>query len=339
MVKSLGESATQFSIVVRQRPGVHTVTTPPFGSFFLAKPESFPETVSGDPWGDQARVLDLPGGPYRISGLSERQSEFMDREYGRVIPMVAATDEGTFSTTLYRLPTSYFREIDIDGWDYTFDLGSAPEQLRIAALQFAALVPWSKPGSPAGLWTSVEDEWFQGVIENYLRAVVAHRLLFGDGMLLHSAAAVIGDTASVFVGASGAGKSTIARKAFDAGAPVLSDDLNAVVGLSGTAEVAQLPFTGDMRDQSTLNRAVPLRSIMVLEKGDRVHCTGLSRGEAVAALVATAPFINCGDHNLEILVEKAVALTGRVPVARLTSTRACPFDEIERAIRRFHESA
>ena len=56
-----------------------------FGSFFLADPLAFPESLSGEPWGDCRRLLDLPGGPFLVSGLSAPQAELMDREYGPVI--------------------------------------------------------------------------------------------------------------------------------------------------------------------------------------------------------------------------------------------------------------
>jgi hypothetical protein len=226
---------------------------------------------------------------------------------------------------------AFFRDFDMEGWTYSLDLDSTPERLRLAALQFAALVPWTSDVR-AGLWTSVEDRWFQGVIENYLRVLVAHRLLLCDGVLLHSAGVVIDDSAFLFIGASGAGKSTLAGKALGAGAPVLSDDLNAVVGLSSNPAVAQLPFTGDLRNQSTFDDTVPLRGIFVLNKGNSVSCEPLSVGEAAAAIVATAPFINRGVENLDVLVASAVGLAARVPAARLYSAEASSFEKIRSAV-------
>ena len=312
------------------------VTSSRFGSFFLADPGAFPETVEGEPWGDHRRLLDLPGGPFLVTGLSPSQAELMDREYSSVIAATLSSSDCLHETAVLRAGPDFFREFDIEGWEYTLDLDSAPDHLRLAALQFAALVAWASHAT-AGLWTSVEDTWFQGVIENYLRVMVAHRLLLRDGILLHSAGAVIDGSACLFIGASGAGKSTLARKALDAGAPVLSDDLNAVVGLSVEPAVAQLPFTGELRDQATFDGTVPLRGIFLLDKGGSVACEPLSRGEAVAAIVATAPFINRGADNLDSLVVTADALTARIPVARLTSAENSAFEEIRRAVQRFQE--
>jgi hypothetical protein len=310
------------------------MTSSRFGSFFLTDPKMFPETVDGASWGDQRRLLNLPGGPFLVTGLSASQADLMDREYSSVIAAAQPSSEDIHETSVLRVQPGFFREFDIEGWEYTLDLDPAPDRLRLAGLEFAALVPWTS-GAAAGLWTSVEDVWFQGVIENYLRVMVAHRLLLRDGILLHSAGAVIDGSAYLFIGASGAGKSTLARKALNAGAPVLSDDLNAVVDLSVKPAVAQLPFTGELRDQATFDGTVPLRGIFELRQGGPVDCEPLSRGEAAAAILATAPFINRDFENLDTLVATAATLTARTPVARLTSGLDSPFEEIRRAVQRF----
>jgi hypothetical protein len=121
----------------------------------------------------------------------------------------------------------------------------------------------------------------------------------------------------------------------DSGTPVLSDDLNAVIDVSGVPAVAQLPFTGELRKQTIFGGTAPLRAVFKLEKGETVRCEALSHGEAAAAVIATAPFINLGAENLDFLVGVAAALSGRVPVARLTSAVDSPFEEIKRAIGRF----
>jgi hypothetical protein len=302
-----------------------------FGSSFLTDPDAFPVSVEGRLWGDRERVLDLPGGPFVISGLSAPQAALVDREYASVIMPEPRSRNDTVQTSVYRATSSLLREVDYEGWTYTLDLDSTEDRLRLAAMQFAALVPWNR-GAAAGVWTSVEDRWFQGVIENYLRVVVAHRLLLRGGLLLHSAGVVVDGSAVLFVGASGAGKSTLARKAFEAGNAVLSDDLNAVVDLSAAPTVSQLPFTGDLRDQSTVEGTIPVGGLFVLNKGSDVGRDELSRAEAVASIVATAPFVNRGGHNLQRLVDSATGLAERVPVARLTTARETRFDKIEEAV-------
>jgi len=300
-----------------------------FGSFFLSDPDAFPGAVEGEAWGVHQRLLDLPGGPFLIRGLSLAQASLIDRDYSASVTATSAS-EGCHTTEVRRQDPGFFREFDVNGWEYTLDLDFASDRLRLAALQSAALVPWID-GVTAGLWTSVEDTWFQGVIENYLRVIVAHRLLLRDGLLLHSAGVVLDGSAYLFIGASGAGKSTLAHKALESGVPIFSDDLNAVVGLSAEPVVAELPFTGELRNQDTHSGEAPLRGIFLLHKGERVACERVSHAEGAAAIVATAPYISRGADNLDPLVEAAATLTARVPVSRLTSAADSPFEEIKNA--------
>jgi len=307
-----------------------------FGSFFLADPGAFPEAVEGSTWGHHQRLMMLPGGPFLITGLNASQVELMDREYSTVITETPPFDDEIHKTAIFREVPEFFREFDMRGWTYTHDIESTAKLIKLAGLNFTALVPRTT-GETAGLWTSVEDDWFQGVIENYLRAMVAHRLVFCDGVLLHSAGAVIDGSAYLFVGTSGAGKSTLARKALESGSPVLSDDLNAVEDLSVKPKVAQLPFTGELRDLDTFDGAAPLRGIFLLNKGDAVICESLSRAQAIAAIMATSPYVNHGTDNLDSLMESLAILTAQVPVARLVSAETSTFEEIKIAIQRFQE--
>lgn len=311
------------------------MTDAAFGSFFLADPSKFPSVVEGEPWGEVERQIDLPGGPFVVRCLSPSQARIFDAS---LTSSAAAHSRSRFPaqhTTVLRADPSSFRSFDIEGWVYTFDIESTPESFRLAGLDFFALVPWDQ-SSVAGLWTSVEDQMFQGVIENYLRVLVAHRLLRENGLLLHSAGVVIDGLAYLFVGASNAGKSTLAAKAAAAGSPVLSDDLNAVLDADDQPSVMHLPFTGEIGAPSIVQGFVRLGGIFLLEKGDCVGFSPLSRGEAVAAILSTAPFVNRGEATSDALFETAVHLAEHVPTARMTSAVGSSFDEIAAGLRGFH---
>lgn len=306
-----------------------------FGSFFLADPSEFPTAVEGDPWGEIERRLDLPGGPFVVHGLSPSQARYFDTS----LSSAADHDDGILprhQTEILRAEAPIFRSFDVDGWEYTFDVETTPECLRLAGLGFFAVIPWDE-NVMAGLWTSVEDRWFQGVIENYFRALVAHRLHREEGVLLHSAGVVIEGQAFLFIGPSAAGKTTLARKALAAGASVLSDDLNAVLDVSDEPLVVQLPFTGEMERPATTSGATPLGGILLLEKGERMRVAGLSTGDAVASLLSTAPFVNQDQATLETLFDTVDLLARNVPVAKMTSALDSTFDEITSGLRGFYK--
>ena len=156
-----------------------------------------------------------------------------------------------------------------------------------------------------------------GVVENVLRPLVARRLIFGGGLLVHSAAVVLEERAFLFAGPSGAGKSTMAAMALRAGHEVLSDDLNAVVG----ADVVPLPFTGDLSPEALRRNPAPLRAIVALEKGAHDGIRELSKAAAGALLVRSAPYVNRDPAFGEPLLERAHALAASTPTYTLTFRR------------------
>jgi hypothetical protein len=166
--------------------------------------------------------------------------------------------------------------------------------------------------SRGGLWTCVEDKAeFSGVLENVLRPILAARLLANGGLLVHSASV----DGWLFPSPSGGGKSTIARMGFDAGLPVLSDDLNAFVS-GGT--IVPLPFTGDLEEDELGTTPMPLRAIVALDKGDREAVRPMPLADAVSLLVRCAPYVNQDPHRTLLLLDRAAEIAASVPRAVLT---------------------
>ena len=136
-------------------------------------------------------------------------------------------------------------DLDTRGWEYTLDQDHAESSVRIAGLRLMARLDWA-PELKGALWTpEIAGEEWTSVLENYLRLLVAYRLLAEGGVLLHSAGVSDGRSAWLLLGPSGAGKTTASRLCLAAGAEVLSDDLNAArfPDGGGGPVVARLPFT------------------------------------------------------------------------------------------------
>lgn len=286
-----------------------------FGHRFLRDPALFPARGAGEPWGEGSVILDLAGGSYQVHGLdAERQAAALEHFAGFSRP-AGGKGAAAIPCRVLRVAPDEFSTFDLRGWEFSLDLDARADVVRIAGLDFMARLEW-KPTLQAVLWTASAGGAFAGVVENVLRVVAAYRLLETGGVLLHSAGVVDAGSAWVFVGRSGAGKTTLAGLSLAAGRSVLSDDLNAVVPGDGGPRVAPVPFAGDHRGPAT--DPVPLAALCRLVQGPRTLLEPMSRAEASGTLLAAAPFVNQDPHRIERLLEVLVALCGSVPTHRAT---------------------
>jgi hypothetical protein len=286
-----------------------------FGERFLSSPELFPVRLSGERWGDVSACLDLPGGPYLIDGLTTTQRDGLLERFP-VTPNSAATVE----LTVFRAPSSDFREIDTRGWSYQLEFEHDGNGSRIAGMNLMSRFATELSG--AALWTPASDAAiFAAVLENVLRPLVARRLLAGEGLLIHSAAIVLGGLGYLFAGESGAGKSTIAQLALRAGHPVLSDDLNALVRDGEAFRLVPLPFTGDLMPGEISRHGARLTSVARLEKGDVEQFRPMAVGECVALLARCAPYVNRDALLTEQLLGRAAEVARSVTTGVLTFRR------------------
>ncbi|MFN7941343.1 MAG: hypothetical protein U0X73_07065 [Thermoanaerobaculia bacterium] len=305
-----------------------------FGERFLVYPDLFPARPGGATWGVESLDLDFVGGLYRVAGLAAAQRDAIASRFAELVvapgeqPPVAAA----VTLHLYSAPESDFHPVDFTGLEYTFDLDPLPAAVRVAGLRFMA---WVDPtAARIGIWTSAESlPEFLGIFENCFRLAAAYRLPRVAGALLHSAGIGEGGRAWLAFGASGAGKTTIARKALAAGAEILSDDLNALAERGGELVVERLPFAGDLgATAGARGPALPVAGLLRLERGEELAVERLRPAAALGALLAASPFVNVDPHRRPALEEALAGWIERVPVARLATAVDTPWSEIKKAI-------
>jgi hypothetical protein len=231
-------------------------------------------------------------------------------------------------TLVFQVDARDFRELE-RARPYSFDLDYRPASVHLAGPLFMARLDWA-PGLRGALWTSAVDAAFQGVFENYFRVLVAYRLLERGGALVHSAAVRDEGGACLAFGPSGAGKTTFARRAREAGATVLSDDLNPLCADDRTALVASAPFHGEL-ENGPAPPVVPLRAIGRLRKAESDSLQPLPLGDCVASLTACAPFVSRDPHRAARLLENLESLARGVPAFELHFTRSGRAFELLRA--------
>jgi len=295
-----------------------------FGARFLRQPERFPERPAGEPWGERELALELPGGPYRVLGLSAAQEAGVRATFpGSLLPAAGAPAAGApaapataaagapVTCRLLRCTAGDFLPVDVRGWEYGLDFDWSPAAVRLAGLGLAARLDWRLGGAElsGALWTPEDGgARFPGVFENFLRVLVSYRLLELGGAVLHSAGVVRHGAAYLFLGRSGAGKTTVARFSQAQGAEVLSDDLNALLPHAAGCAVLKLPFTGDLGERRAARLPVPLGALLRLERDSVDALAPLSRAEALACLLACAPFVNVDPYRRDRLEHVLFAL-------------------------------
>ena len=279
----------------------------------------------------------LPGGPYRFWGLLDWQQELIRARFGDWLvdwPDEAAVEGGGVGTLVRSGLHPGFESTEVRGVVSTLKRRYLPQSVVLAGLDLLATL-FMEGGTVARGVLELADIRRGGAaaearlldaFENYLRTVVAYRLLFLGGALFHSSAVVASGQAHLFLGPSGAGKTTVARLGLDDGLTVLSDDINAVLPGNGRAclEVQRLPFAGDLGAVGVeASRAtekapcldggpIPLASVQRLEQSDQVSRRLLSPARALAALLASAPFVNTDPYRAPALADNLAALQSQV---------------------------
>jgi hypothetical protein len=270
-----------------------------FATRFLSSPTHFPSSAQGQPWGNGEFAIALPGGPYRITGLDEFQLRSVESHLGELCRGESAAME----IRVFRASPEWFRHVNFEG--------------RVAGLGFLGRLEFA-PKAVASLWLHNGERLVEeGILENFLRFVLAYRVLQAGGILLHSAAVVKHGFANLFFGRSGAGKSTISRMGLKLGLDVLSDDMNAIMPGGDGYFAEKLPFAGDLGQTATPKGRYPLHGIYRLVQSPDNQVEALSPAVAVAALVACAPFVNADPHRAAQLAGNLERLVSQVLVRQL----------------------
>lgn len=283
-----------------------------FGEAYLRHPDLFPARLAGEGWGEEMVELDFVGGPYRFENLSSAQAADLRERFG---PLCRRPQGEALVTRLFRLEENELLRPDLTGTDYTFDRAPAPEHVALSGWDFLARIELN--GMKGGLFTPENGGLaFLCLFENYFRVVVAYRLLELGGVLLHSSAAVLEGRAHLFLGASGAGKTTAARMSRDRGLNVLSDDINALCPQGDEVVVEKLPFAGEMAQEPTGRQSWPLGSLHRLRKGGNSR-EPLRGSQTLALLLSCSPFVNADPWRHERLVAVLEGWVGRFPAFEL----------------------
>ena len=146
---------------------------------------------------------------------------------------------------------------------------------------------------------------------------ILHTLLVArdGGFLVHAASALRNGRAFLFAGASGAGKTTIARLA-PPDVTLLTDEISYLRPLNEGYFAFGTPFTGELAEPGE-NLLAPVAALYLLASGRENKIEPVASAHAARGLLENILFF-AGDPELVNLVfQSACEFAGRVPVYRL----------------------
>lgn len=170
--------------------------------------------------------------------------------------------------------------------------------------------------------SSVRNEY---ALDSVLRVLLTRLLLPAPGFLLHAATVVQDGRAYVFMGRSGAGKSTVAS--LSPRGSVLTDEISLLRRVDGAWYAHGTPFWGEFRAAGQ-NRRVPLASVFALAQARSNRTVALTPRQALAGLLGNTLFFSDARAEREQLLRAQMSLIEALPVARLEFRRDQTFWEV-----------
>lgn len=148
-------------------------------------------------------------------------------------------------------------------------------------------------GSRSAYFSGVRHEY---ALDSLLRMFLSWALLPEDGFLLHAASVVQDGKGYVFVGRSGAGKSTVAS--LSPKGNVLTDEISLIKRVNGEWHAFGTPFWGEFRADGS-NVSVPLAGIFRLIQSPENSISALRPTELLKALLPCVLFFSSesADHR------------------------------------------
>lgn len=176
-------------------------------------------------------------------------------------------------------------------------------------------------GTAAADMDNVGNEY---TLDSLLRILLSLKLLPERGFLLHAATITHQGASYVFMGRSGAGKSTIASHA-PAGA-ALTDEISLVRSVNGVWHAHGTPFWGEFRAGGQ-NLGYPLAGIYALVQAEENHVAPLSPRAALRELLANVLFFSSERAHREQLLRITSEIVAELPIYCLQFTRDISFWE------------
>jgi hypothetical protein len=176
---------------------------------------------------------------------------------------------------------------------------------------FHAVIDLDAKSAELQVW-NVQPEY---CIENYIRGIGPIFMLKRNGLQFHGSSVVRDGRGYLFIGPSGAGKTTTAR--LSSAYTVFGDDQSALFLENQSVVMRSLPPGGIRPDIPMQEGEAPLARILWLKQDETDYLETVSRTAAIAMLASQAPVVNVQSVWAPALLDRCAAIVDRVPVSVL----------------------
>lgn len=236
--------------------------------------------------------------------ISSKHQEFLNILCDRYAPFVSVSEVSAieFNVEIVQPLT--------DDPDADVEVGYSGKRWKIVRGDFRA--EW-EPTTQRGWIRQAASPY---AIDSVLRIVHSLVLAQQGGFLLHSASAIRNGKAFLFMGVSGAGKTTISSLA-PADVALLTDEISYVRPQNERYIAFGTPFAGELARVGE-NISAPISSAYLLYKGPENRIDPVERGEAARALLTNTLFFANDQDLVQAVFNSALLFVERVPVFKLT---------------------
>jgi hypothetical protein len=271
--------------------------------------------------GEEALVLNHPGGPYVVEGLSKWQKDIIQKHYSMLVLSPDSKEyekENIQNNIVFKsFEKNIFKEHELKGELYEIGLQSLEmTQTDVFGPYFYASIEKSN----TQCFVPYEAHtYFIASFVNLIRVILALNISKQGGLAIHSSSfSFDGEHAYAFYGRSGDGKSTLGHKAIKEGAEVLSDDLNLITrDEKGVLWIEGIPCSGELGHVIRRRKAYRLKGLFDLEKSKDTRIKAKSAFASAMKILAASPFANSLESYHEELIKNSLQISNEVVLGTL----------------------
>jgi hypothetical protein len=185
-----------------------------------------------------------------------------------------------------------------------------PEKIEFDEEGYRGEIDWQT--KDASLVLNVKNPLFG--VDYFVRVATAVAAFHCGGLMIHAAGVEHNRSAYLFLGYSGAGKTTTARNS-PAGL-VLNDDLLVIYAVRGQWYAAATPFYNPTQNRPRPGKA-PIARVLYLVKDKNVYLEEVPQAQALAEMVACVPVLTAEPCYLREILNRSRQILDTVPYHHL----------------------